>query len=230
MSRPVRARSLEPAAPKRATPKAAAPKPPASKPATPTTPRVDTGKRDKSEAILDAALHIVMERGFHGATVPDIAARAGVSAGSIYTYFASKDALVNTLYRKWKNALARRVYTDFPAGSSPQVQFETMWRSMAAFALEHPDALSFLELQSHKSYLDTESRALENQLKDFAAAAFAAGQAMGVFKPIDVPLLLELLFGAFGGMLRAHLEGRLVLDERTIEASLAACWEMVAAR
>lgn len=186
------------------------------------------GKRDKSEAILDAALHVVMERGFHGATIPDIAARAGVASGSIYTYFASKDVLVNTLYRKWKSALARRVYTDFPAGASSREQFETMWRSMASFALEQPDALAFLELQSHKGYLDTESRALENQLKDFAAAAFAVGQAAGAFRKMDVGLLLELLFGAFGGMVRAHLEGRLTLDETAIESSMRACWDMVA--
>lgn len=194
----------------------------------PTARAADAKKGDKAEAILDAALHVVMERGFHGATIPDIAARAGVAAGSIYTYFASKDVLVNTLYRKWKNALARRVYTDFPAGASSRVQFETMWRSMAAFALEQPDALAFLELQSHKGYLDTESRALENQLKEFAAAAFAAGQATGAFRAMDVALLLELLFGAFGGMARAHLEGRLTLDDTAIEASMNACWDMVA--
>lgn len=197
----------------------------AAKPAARTS---DVKKGDKAEAILDAALHVVMDRGFHGATIPDIASRAGVAAGSIYTYFASKDVLVNTLYRKWKNALARRVYTDFPAGASSKQQFETMWRSMASFALEQPDALAFLELQSHKGYLDTESRALENQLKEFAAAAFTAGQATGVFKTMDVALLLELLFGAFGGMVRAHLEGRLVLDETAIEASMRACWDMVA--
>lgn len=187
-------------------------------------------KPDKYEAILAAALRVFMEQGFHGATVPEVAARAGVAAGTIYTYFPSKEALVNTLYRKWKNALAQRVYTDFPAAAEPRQQFETMWRSMAAFAIEHEEAFVFLELHHHRSYLDAESRALENQLKHFASAAVASGQAKGVFKGMDPHLLLELLFGAFGGMMRAHYEGRVKLDRGAIDAAMSACWEMVAAR
>ncbi len=187
-------------------------------------------KSDKYEAILAAALRVFLEQGFHGATVPEVAARAGVAAGTIYTYFPSKEALVNTLYRTWKNALAQRVYTDFPAAADPKRQFETMWRSMAAFAQENPEAFVFLDGHHHRSYLDTESRALENQVKDFAAAAVASGQAKGAFKAMNPHLLLELLFGAFGGMMRAHYEGRVKLDREAIDAAMSACWEMVAAR
>ena len=47
---------------------------------------------DKREAVLGAALELFVERGFHGTTVPEIAERAGVGAGTIYRHFASKEA------------------------------------------------------------------------------------------------------------------------------------------
>jgi TetR/AcrR family transcriptional regulator, repressor of fatR-cypB operon len=53
-----------------------------------------TGKR---EAILNAALQLFTEFGFHGTAMPQVAERAGVGAGTIYRYFTSKEALVNTL-------------------------------------------------------------------------------------------------------------------------------------
>ena len=45
---------------------------------------------DKREAILEAALELFAERGFHGTAVPLIAAKAHVGAGTIYRHFKDK--------------------------------------------------------------------------------------------------------------------------------------------
>jgi TetR/AcrR family transcriptional regulator, repressor for uid operon len=47
--------------------------------------------------ILDAAQHCFAQTGFHRTTMADIAAQAGMSAGNLYRYFASKDAVVAQL-------------------------------------------------------------------------------------------------------------------------------------
>src|SRR6185503_5568621 len=48
---------------------------------------------DKRRRMLDAALTAFAERGYHGVAVPEVAAAAGVSTGTIYVYFESKEAL-----------------------------------------------------------------------------------------------------------------------------------------
>src|SRR5690349_16044689 len=73
-----------------------------------------TSPADKREAILAAALELFVERGFHGTAVPEVADRAGVGAGTIYRYFASKEALVNALYQKYKAELTGLILKDFP--------------------------------------------------------------------------------------------------------------------
>ena len=65
---------------------------------------------ERREAILDAALHSFVDRGFHGTAMPEIARRAGIPAGTIYHSFASKEELVNALFRTWKAENARRVF------------------------------------------------------------------------------------------------------------------------
>jgi AcrR family transcriptional regulator len=54
----------------------------------------DEGKR---VAILAAAKRLFAERGFHGASVSDLAREVELPVGSIYTYFASKEAIVATV-------------------------------------------------------------------------------------------------------------------------------------
>jgi AcrR family transcriptional regulator len=43
--------------------------------------------------IVDAAVHVFAEKGYHAATMQDVVRRSGLSVGAIYTYFRSKDDL-----------------------------------------------------------------------------------------------------------------------------------------
>lgn len=56
-------------------------------------PPTDRGRRRK-EAILDAAADLFETRGFHGASMDDLGAAAGISGPGLYRHFASKDALL----------------------------------------------------------------------------------------------------------------------------------------
>ncbi len=56
--------------------------------------------------ILAAALDVFRERGFHAATMREIAAAAGVAVGAAYYYFDSKDALVMAFYAQAQDEMA----------------------------------------------------------------------------------------------------------------------------
>ena len=184
----------------------------------------------RRDAILDAALQCFVERGFHGTAVPQVAKRAGIAAGTIYHYFPSKEAMVNALYRKWKGEIARRVLIAFPVNAPVRDQFSAMWREMVDFALTNPNAFAFLELHHHRSYLDAESRLMENGLKEFGSTMVKRAQDEGEVKSGSTVLLMELVFGAFIGMMRAHWEDRIDLkgDERSLAEQ--ACWDTIALR
>lgn len=183
----------------------------------------------KTDAILKAALELFVERGFHGTPVPLVAERAGVGAGTIYRAFESKEALVNALYQRWKQRIASEIVSDFPAGKPPREQFRIIWERMAAFALAHPRELSFLELHHHGSYLDKNSLAIEHGIIEFGVEMVRRAQAAQAIKKADPLLLMELINGAFLGIFRASVEGRLKLTKELFMIAEQCCWEAIRA-
>lgn len=183
---------------------------------------------DRRESILDAALECFVERGFHGTSVPEIAARANIAAGTIYHYFDSKEALVNALYRSWKTKVGQRVFMAFPQGAPVRDQFRVMWNTLIEFATSAPVAFAFIETHNHTSYLDAESQAIDKNMHGFAHSMIQRAQQQGIVKPLDAWVLMELIFGAFIGLMRAHWEGRVTLTPDVIRDAEQACWDAVA--
>ncbi|HUO87703.1 MAG TPA: TetR/AcrR family transcriptional regulator [Rhizomicrobium sp.] len=66
----------------------------------PETARWTRRKRARPGEILDAALKVFAERGFAAARMEDIARQAGVTKGTIYLYFESKEAVFKSLVRE----------------------------------------------------------------------------------------------------------------------------------
>jgi AcrR family transcriptional regulator len=187
------------------------------------------GDGDKGEDILQAAVDLFVERGFHGTSVPSVAEKARVAAGTIYHYFQSKEALVNAVYQRWKQAMAAEILRDFPFQGSPREQFRAVWGRMADFAIAHPREFAFIELHQHGSYLDAASRAIEHQTVDFGVQMVLRAQESQALKPLPPTLLMEFAIGAFRGVFRGTINGRLPLTRETFMVAEQCGWEAVRA-
>lgn len=63
---------------------------------------------DRRRQILEAAVKVFADRGFHASRVGDVAEEAGIAYGLVYHYFASKEDLLETIFRTtWTEMLAR---------------------------------------------------------------------------------------------------------------------------
>ncbi|HVK78824.1 MAG TPA: TetR/AcrR family transcriptional regulator [Kofleriaceae bacterium] len=182
---------------------------------------------DKREAILAAALELFVERGFHGTAVPEVAARAGVGAGTIYRYFESKEALVNELYRRNKQLVLGRVVKDFPAGASAREQFGALWRGLARFADDEPQAFAFLELHNHSSYLDAESKAIEDRIIQFGIGFVEAAQRRGEVRLEHPAILIGIVMGALIGLVSKGQQCGLAMTPERWAIAEQCVWEAI---
>lgn len=182
---------------------------------------------DKRQAILDASLMLFCDFGFHGTTMPAIARKAKVGAGTIYRYFESKEQLVNVLFRHWKETYGAALLQDFPFDASPRDQLRAYWRAMVDFARDNPRAYAFLELHHHARYLDPESLILENRLLDLGMDVIKGWQAMGHVKEGPVELIFAVLYGAFSGVFKAVQLRALTLNDDVMDQAERCVWEAI---
>ena len=82
---------------------------------------------DKRNAILDAATRLFAERGLTAAPTSEISKQAGVAEGTLFTYFKTKDDLINALYREIKLELADAMMSDFPRKKNIRTKLRHVW-------------------------------------------------------------------------------------------------------
>ncbi len=86
------------------------------------------------DAILAAATRVFGERGYARATTNRIAETAGVSVGSVYQYFPSKDAIAVELLKRYRERLVARIGTHVSKMNA--VTFKEVVRSLMIALLD----------------------------------------------------------------------------------------------
>ncbi len=93
---------------------------------------------DKRNSILSAATQVFAERGLAAPTAA-ITSAAGIAEGSLFTYFKTKDELINALYRELKLELADAMMSSFPRKQSVRHRMEHVWNGYIQWGVTNPE-------------------------------------------------------------------------------------------
>lgn len=190
----------------------------------------EQASQDKHQRILQAAVELFAERGFHGTAVPEVAQLANVGAGTIYRYFDNKEALVNAVFVDAKNLLKEYLSRDLEDNEALPIKekFHSFWQNLVQFAAENPVQFHFLELQDHACYLDKMSRQVELQVLAPIWLALEDGKKRGIIKDLPTDAMMAMVWGAFVGLMKAKTLGYAKLDEDSLGNAEQLCWQMIA--
>jgi AcrR family transcriptional regulator len=113
---------------------------------------------DKSNAILAAAIEVFADRGLSAATSA-ITSAAGVAEGTLFTYFKTKDDLVNAVYRSLKLDLADAMMSGFPRRASVRDRLRHVWDHFVEWGVRNPSQQAVLKQIQTWHGLTAESKA-----------------------------------------------------------------------
>ncbi len=187
-------------------------------------------KTDKRADIMDVALNLIAERGFHDSPMALIAKQAGVAAGTIYLYFESKDELILALHRDLEVRITEMIQEGYPAAASIREKFLYMNRKVLKYFMENPFHFRFMEQFFNSPYglSHRKERLLGKSDKSkIMIDIFEQGAEQQILKNLPMSALFALAFGPLQTLMRDHILGFLQLDEATIEQVTQACWDAI---
>ena len=148
-------------------------------------------QRPGKVAILRAAVSVMGEDGYDGASMREMAARAGVSVAAIYYHFPSKhDMLREFLDDAWRIALDRLDRRLLAAPEDPTARLDVIVATLVASQNhdEFAQLASVVALREHTRLNPPERAAIEEQqqrLMEIVEREIAAGIETGEFTTTD---------------------------------------------
>jgi len=99
---------------------------------------------NKRKAILESAMELFADRGIGYAPTSAISSAAGVAEGTLFTYFRTKDELLNELYRELRKEMDREM-VDYPFTADAHTRLRYVWDRYLSLAMTHPKRLKVLQ-------------------------------------------------------------------------------------
>lgn len=186
---------------------------------------------DKKDKIIEAALILFADRGFHGTNVPAIAKLANVGTGTIYRYFKSKEELVNAVYQKSANQLYESISLQFPTDESIFKQYLFIMERFIQFAKENKKAFIFIETHNHADYLDQISIIQMQKLEKFLCVFLEKGVNAGQLRSdIACEALIAIVYGAYVAIFK-RIEAGVIRDSKELEQGfIQSGWDAIRER
>ena len=159
------------------------------------------------ERILDAALEVFSHKGFHPATMDEIAEKAGVGKGTLYRYFETKEKLFAELMRLRLDELERRVASSIDGHDDVltmiskylRIYFEFFDLNQRLYRLIIQEQLD-LGKQSPNEYFHKVLRAVPNLKRKVYE-----GTQQGILKDVDFQTVFYGTMGFVHGVIQKWL-------------------------
>lgn len=174
----------------------------------------------RREQILDAAIVVFADKGFHRATIKDIARQAGIADGTIYNYFANKTALMLGILERLNDSESRQEDFDQSLGGN----FTTFVREYVGQRFETFDDEMMRLMQTVLSEVLIDADLRERYWTEIIAPTYTliepyveTWKASGDIRDMDSALTLRMFSATLIGLVVLRLLGDETLEERWSE-------------
>jgi AcrR family transcriptional regulator len=170
----------------------------------------DVTPAGKRRMILDAAVRVFATKGYHTCRVGDIAAEAGIAHGLLYHYFASKEEVLQTVFRENWSALLDAFTRIEASEEAPLAQLGAIAKILLRAWRDQPDLVRVMVREVARS------PQLHGQVDEIRAVflviqrVIERGQTDGSFRPeLDAQLTSWIFYGGLEELLTGWVLGQL---------------------
>ena len=146
-------------------------------------------KIQRKEQILDAALHVIVQNGYHQSRMDDIVSTSGLSKGAIYWYYKSKKDMYLDLVNHWvirySNSLLKLPQEDISSGEQLKNLFETFFDQFEKDPIVFKALLEFWSLAGRDTEFKIKLEKVTHNFIHYIESIIKKGVESGEFKQVN---------------------------------------------
>lgn len=177
--------------------------------------------------IFNATLELINESGLSGTSMSKIAKRANISSSTIYVYFENKEDLLLKLYLRVKNKMNFEMYKNIDESDSFEVVYETVLKKFINFISNNKDYFLFMEQFQNSPIIQSISKEDTNEIIIPLNKLYSSGKKQGAIKDIDNNLLTIYTFYPAMQFVKDYFNGKVDLNEETIDQIVKLSWDAI---
>jgi AcrR family transcriptional regulator len=184
---------------------------------------------DRRLEVIKATILIAAERGVHDTPMSEIYIKAGVSAGTIYHHFRSKDELLGETYIWIMGKLAAELTGGLGSDYTYQERFTKYWTILFSYFEQNRDEYKYIEYTSRGPILSKEIKEEGNNQLIEVLEFLQAGMFQNVLSPMPVQLMMSIVLNSVMTSLHYIEEQSHINLDQTINIALTSCWKGIKA-
>jgi len=177
-------------------------------------------RRDK---VIQTALKMISEGGFHASPMSELAVRSGVAVGTIYHHFATKEVLIQALYTECRERASQQVVEGLDAKQSPSRKTALMWLNLHAHFTRNPLEFSLLRQAESSPFLVSDVKDV-SVFTPVVLEQFRESVKSGKMKKLKPGLAASLLMGMVSSVVAEELRSKKKFARKELEELADMAW------
>jgi AcrR family transcriptional regulator len=140
---------------------------------------------EKEKQLIEASIDLFAQEGFWNTPTSRIAKHAGVATGTLFNYFASKDVLIDAVYKQLKQEWLAHLMSGYPQNGTLKDRLEHVWFRHLDWGIHFPVRYRLLTQLKLSNLVSQEMQQSQNAELAFAYEMIVQGIADGVL--VDLP-------------------------------------------
>ncbi len=181
----------------------------------------------KLKSIHEATTRLVVNTGFTGLKMAQVAAEAGLATGTVYIYYKNKEALINEVYLITQKEIANLLQDPELQGETFYETFEATWMAYFQFCYHQMDKMLFVKQFRYSGMIRPSNLEMSDAYFEAYDEFLKKGQKQGFLRRMNLGIMKAQIRGACYEIVKQLRLEDITPDERLLEECFDMAWNSV---
>lgn len=182
---------------------------------------------ERKTLIIETARKVIVRDGLFDASIAKIAKEAGIPVGSVYTYYSSKEELINDIFISVKQEMGHHIFQPIGTKVTEKKELKIYWERAVDFGMKHQEKFFFAEQFANSPLIKPANKEEVKQSFERVFNLLKSGIEKGILKNMDLFILHNIIYTNITGTIKFCSHAQIKMDIQLKNQLFECCWDSI---